>query len=72
MKTLEEIRKTESAKLQEELKVLTKQLFEKKFELRNGQAKDSHSIKNLKTEIARIKTVLKEMELIQTIETNNK
>jgi large subunit ribosomal protein L29 len=63
MKTLEEIRKTETDKLLEELKSLEKELFEKRFEVKNGQAKDSHSIKLLKLEIARIKTVLKENEL---------
>lgn len=63
MKTLEEIRKTESDKLLEELKVLTKELFEKRFEVKNNQAKDSHTISLLKTEIARIKTVLREKEL---------
>ncbi len=63
MKTLEEIRKTETGKLLEELNSLTKELFEKRFEVKNGQAKDSHTISLLKTEIAQIKTVLREKEL---------
>ena len=63
MKTLEEIRKTETGKLLEELNSLTKELFEKKFEVKNGQAKDSHTIALLKTQIAQIKTVLREKEL---------
>ncbi|MDX9970664.1 MAG: 50S ribosomal protein L29 [Candidatus Gracilibacteria bacterium] len=63
MKTLEELRKTETAKLLEELKTLTKELFEKKFEVKGGQAKDSHTINLLKTQIAQIKTILREKEL---------
>ncbi len=71
MKTLEEIRKTEASKLMEDLKVLSKKLFAKRFEVKSGQTKDSHKIKLLKTEIARIKTVLKE-EKNKSTENNTK
>ena len=62
MKTLEEIRKTETGKLLEELKQLEKELYAKKFDVVNNQAKDAHNIRLLKLEVARIKTVLTEQK----------
>jgi large subunit ribosomal protein L29 len=62
MKQLEELKKLETGKLLEELNEARKSLFKIRFEVENGQAKNHHEIKNYKTYIARIKTILKEQE----------
>ena len=66
MKKIEDLKKLDAGKLLEELSENRKSLFKVKFEVRSGQAKNSHMIKNYKKQIARIKTLLKEKSLIET------
>lgn len=65
MKKIEELKKLDIAKLNEELNESRKALFKIKFEVKSGQAKGSHLINSCKKQVARIKTLLKEMELIE-------
>ena len=64
MKKLEELKKLDMAKLLEELNLSRKELFKTKFEIKSGQSKNNHVISNYKKQIARIKTLIKEQELI--------
>ncbi len=63
MKTLEELRKLDAKKLLEELADVGKELFKVSFEVKNGQSKSNHSIRNASKQVARIKTIIKEHEL---------
>ena len=65
MKKLEDLKKLDASKLMEELNESRKSLFKIKFEVKSGQAKNSHMIKNYKKQIARIKTLMKEKSLIE-------
>lgn len=58
MKTMEELKKMDMQKLKEELALMEKELFKAKFNIKTGQAKNSHSIRNHKKQIARIKTII--------------
>lgn len=60
MKPAKELRKLDPKKLYEEEGKLQKSLFKISFEVHNGQAKNSHEIKNHKKQIARIQTILNE------------
>lgn len=74
MKTIEELRKLDVGKLLEELTLMQKASFKLTFEVRSGQAKDSHMISMNKKQIARIKTILKQKEnekSVEKIEENN-
>lgn len=62
MKTLEELRKLDPKKLSEELQALDKEHFTTQFEVKNGQAKNSHDLKNYRRQIARIKTLIQNHE----------
>ncbi len=62
MKTLEELKKMDMQKLKEELALMQKDLFKVKFNVKTGQAKNAHSIRNHKKQIARIITVIKAVE----------
>ncbi|MBI4231847.1 50S ribosomal protein L29 [Candidatus Peregrinibacteria bacterium] len=66
METLEELRKLEVNKLLESLKNSEKELSKVKFEVKNGQSKNSHMIENYKKHVARIKTVIKEKQEVMT------
>ena len=61
----EELKKLDIKKLNEELNENRKALFKVKFEVKSGQSKNSHLISSYKKQVARIKTLLKEMELIE-------
>ncbi len=61
----EELKKLDIKKLNEELNENRKALFKVKFEVKSGQSKNSHLINSYKKQVARIKTLLKEMELIE-------
>ncbi len=63
MKTLEELRKLDAKKLLEELADVGQELFKVSFEVKNGQSKNNHSIRNASKQVARIKTLIKEHEL---------
>ena len=62
MFTLEELRKIDLKKLQEETVKTEKDLFKVRFEARSGQSKSSHLIKKNKIYVAQLKTILKERE----------
>ncbi len=58
MKTLEELKKMDVQKLKEELALMQKGWFKSRFDVKTGQSKNSHLIRNHKKQIARIKTIL--------------
>ncbi|HBT51112.1 50S ribosomal protein L29 [Petrotoga mexicana DSM 14811] len=58
-----EMRELTDEELNEELNNLKEKLFQLRFQLELGQLKNSSSIKQVKKDIARIKTILKEREL---------
>lgn len=62
-KTLEELRKLEVGKLNEELTQGLKHLFKVRFEVKNNQSKNIHEIGKYAGYIGQIKTVLKEKSL---------
>jgi ribosomal protein L29 len=62
MKTLEELRKLDTNSLLEELKGLKEGLFKVKFEVRGGQSKNGHLVGKNKKQIARVKTLLNELD----------
>ena len=57
------MRELTDEELNEELNNLKEKLFQLRFQLELGQLKNSSSIKQVKKDIARIKTILKEREL---------
>lgn len=63
MKTLEELRKLEVGKLNEELIEASKHLFKVRFEVKNNQSKNIHEIGKYSGYVAQIKTVMKEKSL---------
>ncbi len=65
MKNHEELKKLDIKKLLEELNENRKELFKIKFEVKSGQSKNTHFISRYKKQIARIKTLVKEQELIE-------
>ncbi|POZ88912.1 MULTISPECIES: 50S ribosomal protein L29 [Petrotoga] len=58
-----EMRELTDEELNGELNNLKEKLFQLRFQLELGQLKNSSSIKQVKKDIARIKTILKEREL---------
>ena len=62
---LSEIRKSTSSDLNKELVELKQELFKLRFQLatNNGTLENPMRIKNIKTDIARIKTVIRAREL---------
>jgi len=58
-----EMRELTDEELNEELNNLKEKLFQLRFQLELGQLKNTSSIKQVKKDIARIKTILKEREL---------
>lgn len=69
METLEELRKLEVNKLLESLRNSEKELCKVKFEVRNGQSKNSHMISRYKKHVARVKTVIQEKQPMMEEET---
>lgn len=65
MKTLEleDLRKMDLGKLNEELVTARKELFKMKFEVKGGHSKSGHLIGSYKKYVAQIKTILKERTL---------
>lgn len=55
---IDQLKKIEPVKLQEELAMVKKELFKIAFEVGNGQSKNSHLIRDYKKYIARIQTIL--------------
>ncbi|MFH1284271.1 MAG: 50S ribosomal protein L29 [Candidatus Peregrinibacteria bacterium] len=58
MKTLEELKKMSPEKLKDELSETARELFKAKFDIKNGQSKNNHQIKNNRKQVARIKTLI--------------
>lgn len=58
MKTLEELKKIDPKKLSEELQSAEKDLFKYTYDVKNGQSKNTHQIRNYRKYIARIKTII--------------
>ena len=67
MKKLADLKKLDTKKLNEELLESRKSLFKVKFEVKSGQSKNSHLIGNYKKQIARIKTLLNEKDLVKEV-----
>lgn len=61
METLEELIKLDKKTLLSKIDELRKDLFKVKFEVKNGQAKNSDQIGKMKKQIARIKTIIKQI-----------
>ena len=55
---LEQLVKMDSTKLLAELKSVREELFKRAFEVKTGQNKDSHLVREYKKYIARIQTIL--------------
>lgn len=64
MKT-SEIRELTSEELEQKLKDLKSEFFNLRFQLATGQLNNPAGIKNVKRDIARVKTVIRENELKQ-------
>ncbi len=62
MKTIEELRKMDVSKLHEELINLKRDKFKVTFEVKNGQAANIHDVRKLKAQIARVKTIMRELQ----------
>lgn len=62
MKTIEELLKLDLEKLLEELNLVKNDLFKVTFDVKNGQSKNTHKIRDYKKQIARIATVIQEKE----------
>lgn len=60
MKTTEELRKLDIAKLFEELEKENQLAFKHDFEVKNGVSKNSHLIRTHKKQVAIVKTIIKE------------
>ena len=58
-----EIRELRSDELQDRLEELQKQLFALRGQAVTEKMENSHAIRNLKREIARVKTIIRESEL---------
>lgn len=62
MKT-SEIRELTSEELEQKLKDLKSEFFNLRFQLATGQLNNPAGIKNVKRDIARVKTIIRENEL---------
>lgn len=58
-----EIRKMSSEDLNNKVNELKNELFNLRFRLATGQLENPSSIKNVKRDIARVKTIIREREL---------
>lgn len=65
MITLEELKKMNTAKLAEELNAAKKELFKITFDVKTGQSKNTHKIKNYRKYIAQIETLIQETNINQ-------
>lgn len=58
MINIEELKKMDTKKLTEELVTLQSHLVKLRFEIKTGQAKNTHELKGTKRQIARVKTLI--------------
>jgi large subunit ribosomal protein L29 len=65
---MNEIRKLTTAELNKKLEENKKELFNLKFALSTGNLEKPHRIKELRHEVAKIKTVIRERELNESKE----
>ena len=68
----EKIRNQTDAELQDQEKQLADQLFKLKFQLNMGQTESLKKIRGLRKDIARVKTIARERELVATPGTEKK
>ena len=64
MEKIADLRKLDTTKLNENLKTKNNELMEKKIMYTVGKSKDTSVFNKIKKDIARIKTVLKEKEIL--------
>lgn len=62
-----DIRELNKDELSAKLNDLKSEFFNLRFQLATGQLNNPSSIKNVKKDIARVKTILREMELNQKV-----
>jgi large subunit ribosomal protein L29 len=67
MLTLQEIRQLSDKNLREEITSAQNDLLKIQFEVRNGSSKESHKVRQLKKQIARLKTIEKERKSGATV-----
>ncbi len=67
MKKIAELRKLDNAKLQQELKDASKNLFEIRFSVESGQGRNVADISKWRKYVARIKTLLKEENKLEKV-----
>jgi ribosomal protein L29 len=60
MHTLEELRKLDKTKILAEIKKVEKDLFKSRFNIRSGQGKAGHKIREQRKYIAQMKTIIHE------------
>ncbi len=65
---MNEIRKLTTAELNKKLEENKKELFNLKFALSTGNLEKPHRIKELRHEVAKIKTVIREREIMESKE----
>ncbi len=58
-----EIRELTTAEIEQNVKTMKEELFNLRFQLATGQLENTARIKNVKTTIARLKTVVREREI---------
>lgn len=58
-----EVRELNSTELEQKLSTLKEELFNLRFQLATGQLDNPARIKNVRRDIARVKTVIREKEL---------
>jgi len=63
MKTIEELRQTDEKGLLAEIDTANRELFKHKFEVHNGESKNSHKIKEYRRYVAKIKTLQRERKM---------
>jgi|GEM_PF-905015 len=67
MKKIDELRKLDLEKLLKELEDTVSSYFKVSFDIKNGQAKNTHEIRQHRRQIARIKTIIKEKRAEKTL-----
>lgn len=58
-----EIRELTTAEIEQNVKTMKEELFNLRFQLATGQLENTARIKSVKTNIARLKTVVREREI---------
>jgi len=69
---IKEIRQKSEAQLQKQLKAMREELRDLRFKISNKQYKDVRDLRDLKKDIARVLTVMKEKRVLDSINKKNK